>query len=321
MRLVSYLHSVPIMKLVSYSQSVPVGNVNPQKTQLLYDFVTGVNASGDEGILHDGRNIIPADVALIQGWVYTDTMPNHLKLRHDVIRTQKSRKNRTLVADANLFLYHDKMNPQGYLRYSFDGIFPTTGNYFDSLIDKSRWQSISKNTGITLQPIVKNGQNIVLMCQRQGGWSMKGYDLITWIQDTVSELRKHTDRRIIIRPHPGDRRALTYTKKYKGNPLFNLPNVIVREPGQPPENDLDKAWAVVNHNSSSVVGPIIQGYHSFITDPDDSQCREVSNTNFSKIESPDLFDRESWLERISMSHWSFEELRTGAAWRHIRNFV
>ena len=86
------------------------------------------------------------------------------------------------------------------------------------------------------------------------------------------------------------------------------------------EEDLRKAWAVVNYNSSSVVGPIIQGYHSFITDPETSQCAEVSNTNFQNIENPDEFDRLQWVRRISMFHWKFEELRDGSCWRHMRTY-
>ena len=74
------------------------------------------------------------------------------------------------------------------------------------------------------------------------------------------------------------------------------------------------------HNSSSIVGPIIQGYHAFCTDPEKSQCAKVSNTDFSKIEMPVEFDRQSWLERISMFHWKFSELSDGTCWRHMRNY-
>ena len=85
--------------------------------------------------------------------------------------------------------------------------------------------------------------------------------------------------------------------------------------------DLHKAWAVVNHNSSSVVGPIIQGYHSFVTDSTHSQCADVSHDDFHRIESPKEFDREAWLQRISMFHWKFDELRNGTCWRHMRQFI
>ena len=61
--------------------------------------------------------------------------------------------------------------------------------------------------------------------------------------------------------------------------------------------------------------------HAFLTDPKDSQCREVANTDFSKIERPDHFDRLQWLRRISMFHWNFEELRNGSCWRHMREYI
>jgi hypothetical protein len=102
--------------------------------------------------------------------------------------------------------------------------------------------------------------------------------------------------------------------------LKNLPNVHISLGNAGLETDLTNAWAVVNHNSSAVVGPIIQGYHAFITDPKKSQCAEVANTDFSLIENPKQFDRQRWLERISMFHWKFSELEDGTCWRHMRNY-
>jgi len=47
--------------------------------------------------------------------------------------------------DSNLFLYANTTNPLHYLRYSFNGVFPTTGIYCDTTIDPCRWQKISQN--------------------------------------------------------------------------------------------------------------------------------------------------------------------------------
>ena len=63
------------------------------------------------------------------------------------------------------------------------------------------------------------------------------------------------------------------------------------------------------------------GYPAFITDPDKSQCVDVSHIGFSQIESPKKFDRQRWLERISMFHWKFTELEDGTAWKHMREFI
>ena len=309
------------MKVVSYLKSVPGKNTNPQKEQLLFDFAAGVNAAGDDGSVHTQDNLISCDAGMIQGWVYEKITTPHLRLRNSVIKSQKEYGKHTITADANLFLFHDANNTKGYLRYSFDGIFPTTGKYCDSNINEKRWKSISKTLELAPTHYTRQGQHIVLMCQRQGGWSMKGYDVLQWIVDTIQKIQTYTDRKIIIRSHPGDRLAVNYLAKSPGHPLSNLYNIELSPPGRPLDQDLQNAWAIVNLNSSAAVGPIIKGYHCFLTDPIDSQCKEVSNTDFSKIEQPEFFDRQLWLKRISMFHWTFEELRSGACWKHMREYI
>lgn len=86
-------------------------------------------------------------------------------------------------------------------------------------------------------------------------------------------------------------------------------------------HDLHQCWAVINHNSSPAVAAAIEGYPVFVTDPERSQCQEIANTDLAQIESPVLPDRLAWVQRLAMSHWKFDELRSGAAWRHIRQFV
>lgn len=307
------------MKIVSFLGSVPAKNSNTQKTELLIKFAKGAKLSGDNSILHPGNNYLDCDVAVIQGWVYDNTAPPHLKLRKQIIDTQKRKNKYVVCADANLFLYKDKNNPHGYLRYSLNGIFPNTGIYCDNIIDKTRWEKISKDTNIRLEDYKTKGKNIVLMLQRNGGWSMGNLDVQDWALDTIRKIRMYSDRPIVIRAHPGDKRAVSYLHN-KTTKLKNLSNVKISSFNTSLDVDLANAWAVVNHNSSAVVGPIIQGYHSYVTDPIKSQCAEVSNTDFSTIETPKEFDRQKWLERISMFHWKFSELEDGTCWRHMKNY-
>ena len=304
------------MKVISYLKSVPSRNNKPQKVQLLRDFIEGVNVCGDIGEIYDGFDIVPAEVSVIQGWVFAQTHSPHLDLRQRLI----NHNNATCTADANLFLYHDSANPHGYLRYSFNGIFPSTGQYCDNNPHNGRWAKIQRNTGIHLEEQKTRGRTIVLCLQRNGGWSMGSMDVQDWIIDTVRRIKQHTNRPIVIRAHPGDKKAAEYLTGANTR-IKDLPGVTVSAFGTPLQTDLHKAWAVVNHNSSSIVGPIIQGYHAFVTDPLNSQCKEVAHHDFSRIEDPVLFNRQAWLERISMFHWSFEELRSGEAWRHMRQYV
>ena len=305
------------MKIISYISVIPAKNKSEEKLQILTNFAKGVSRMGDEGLIHRGYDPLPCDVAIIQGWQHErgKTAP-HLALRQKLI--DRTRNTHVITADSNLFLYANSTNkPHHYLRYSINGIFPTTGNYCDDRINPKRWEQISRDCNIKLGDVKNKGKHIVLCCQRDGGWSMGNSSVIQWANNCITELRKHTDMKIIIRGHPGDKSAPTYLKD---NTFAHHKDVVVSRWGTPLERDLQKAWAVVNHNSSSVVGPIIMGYHAFVTDPQKSQCAEVANTDLSKILSPAEFDREKWLRRISMFHWKFSELQDGTCWSHMRSY-
>lgn len=75
------------------------------------------------------------------------------------------------------------------------------------------------------------------------------------------------------------------------------------------------------HNSSPAVASTIEGIPVFLTNPQVSQAAEVSNTNLKRLEDPKMFDRQSWIEKLSMCHWNFEELKSGEAWQFFRKFI
>jgi hypothetical protein len=310
------------LNVVAYTAGIPAKNKNPEKPLILQNFIEGVNKVGDRGMLHDGMHL-PTDAGLLQGWTHIHgAMAPHLQVRKSVIEGQRKIKKRTITADSNLFLYKDTSNPKHYLRYSFDGIFPTTGEYCDNNIDPNRWNSLKRNIGLDIKPWRTTGDHIVICLQRNGGWSMKGTDVQDWAISVITELRKYTDRKIIIRAHPGDGKTKIYLNpnmpQYK---LKGLDNVVLSNNQTPFVDDLRNAWAVIGHNSSPAVGAAIEGIPVFLTDPIDSQAREVAHTDLSTIENTKEFDRQSWLERLSMFHWNFEELRSGECWSHMRQYI
>lgn len=305
-----------------YHKSVPNAK-SQEKIDLLRFFSTGVAVVGDQNIDINDFGYRETEVAIIQGWVTENPKTtNHQRLRDTVIKEQIRRGKYVVGVDSNLFLYADTSNPKHYLRYSFNGIFPNTGIYCDSDIDPQRWQKISNDLNISLKDYREKGKHILLCLQRNGGWSMGDFDVQDWAISTITTLRQHTDRPIIIRGHPGDRAAKQYLDPT--NPLCrirNLPNVSFSNFNNTLVEDLHKCWAVVNHNSSPVVGAAIEGYPIFITDPEKSQSAEVANTDLSQIENPILHDRQRWVERLSMFHWNFDELRSGECWSHMKKFI
>lgn len=301
--------------VVGYLSGVPSPYKNPHKTEVIKRFVEGVNKTGDRGIAHQGNNLIPADVGFIQGWVHSGSPhTSHLQLRRKV--SSNNQNKHTIIVDSNLFNYNvGKLHPMHYSRYSMDGVFPTTGNYFWDNPDPDRWKQISRDLNLSLKDWKPDGEYILLCTQRNGGWSMKGLDVVTWITQTVAKIRQYTDRPIVVRGHPGDKKAKLYLNIKKARWKLSTNERIVQ--------DFSKAKAVVTYNSSPGVAAAIEGVPVFVTDPNPkiSQACDVANTDLSLIENPKTFDRQAWVERISMCHWKFEELSSGAAWSHIRSYV
>lgn len=299
------------LTVVGYLSGIPSKNSNQEKPLILDNFCKGVNALGDNGILHNGFNLINCDLAVIQGYVHEQgKSAPHLNLRKSILEKHKKENKHVLIADSNLFLYKNTKNPKHYLRYSFDGIFPTTGYYFTNNIDPDRWKKIQKDLNLQLKPWRRNGEHILICLQRNGGWSMQGLDTLTWLDNTISAIKNKTDRHIRIRLHPGDKKT-KIVKSYKNVSTSSNINLT---------DDLDHAWATITYNSSPGVASAIEGVPLFVLDPKyaNSQAAEVANTTIDNIENPTMPDRQRWLEKLSMSHWNFDELTSGEAWSVIK---
>lgn len=310
-----------MIRVVGYLAGAPNPLAKNYKLDILRDIVRGVNKVGDKGSLQSDRKLLTCDVAVLQGWVHAQSdNVAHLNFRKNIITRQLEDNNHTLIADSNMFNYRvGKQHPSMYHRWSLDGVFPTTGCYFDKHINPNRWKQISEDLDIPLRRWRKDGTHILICCQRNGGWSMKGLTVPAWLKRICKEIRTHTDRPIIIRPHPGDKRATTYLRELKHDlktkhKISFAPSIV---------DDLKNAWATITYNSSPGVASAIEGVPVFVTDPipATSQSFPIANTILSEIENPKMPDRQTWLENLSMCHWNKEELRNGTAWKHIRKFL
>lgn len=293
------------MKTAIYLAAIPK-NKNDLKLEVLKRFGRGIEKCGDQVHYIYDFGLSNAEVAVMQGFVHADVSSPHLKLRKNILDHHEN----TVVIDSNLFQFANPELANYYLRYSLNGIFPTTGFYFDNQLDPQRWASISQRLGIHLKDYRNSGSHILICLQRVSGWSMCGTDVQQWLDHTVARIRKFTDRPIIVRKHPGDRRQehLKFSNLYKvsTNPIL--------------ADDLVNCWATITFNSSPGVASLINGIPVFVTDPNpqQSQTWPVCNTELSKIEIPVLYDREEWITRLSQSHWNNEEVESGEAWKFMR---
>jgi len=304
-----------------YHKTVPNAK-NQEKIDLLKNFSLGVLSTGDAAVDNQSYVYHQSDVGVIQGWLGEGAITTpHLQLRNTVITNQLKNKKYVVVVDSNLFLYANTANDLHYLRYSFNGVFPNTGIYCDTDVDPTRWQKLSKNLNLSLKDYQTTGDHILLCLQRNGGWSMGSLDVQDWAIQTVNTLRQHTNRPIIIRAHPGDKASREYLDPRSPKCRIKFSKAVRLSTNANLVDDLRNCWAAVNYNSSPVVGAAIEGVPIFVSDPAKSQCAEIANTDLSQIEKPTLYDRQRWVERLSMFHWNFDELKSGECWQHMKKFI
>jgi hypothetical protein len=304
-----------------YHKTVPNAK-NQEKIDLLKNFSLGVLSTGDTAVDNQSYVYRQSDVGVIQGWLGAGAITTpHLQLRNTVITNQLKNKKYVVVVDSNLFLYANTANDLHYLRYSFNGVFPNTGIYCDTNVDSSRWQKLSKNLNLSLKDYRITGNHVLVCLQRNGGWSMGSLDVQNWAIQTINTLRQHTDRPIVIRAHPGDKASREYLDPRSPKCRIKFSKAVRLSTNANLVDDLRNCWAAVNYNSSPVVGAAIEGIPIFVMDPAKSQCKDIANIDLAQIENPQMPNRQPWVERLAMSHWNFNELKSGECWSHMRKFI
>lgn len=301
------------MKIAVYLAAVPAKTKNKSKKEFLNAFAYGAKAAGDDvWLVENPEVIVDADVAVLQGWIGMKAAP-HLELRRRVIKSQRMQNKHTLVIDSNLFGFLHPTDRDRYLRYSLDGIFPTTGYYFDNDPDPSRWHEIKQSYNFQERVWSSSGNHVLVCLQRDGGWSMDGLSVVQWLERIIPQIRTSTDRPIVIRPHPGSLKTVPEVQK-------RWPEISIS--GQDDiRHDLDQAWCTVTYNSSPGVASLLWGVPAFITDPhaQRSQAYGYSSTDLKDIERPYRPQRDGFYVRLAQCHFATNSLADGNAWRFMRS--
>jgi len=215
----------------------------------------------------------------------------------------------------------------GWWSYKWnDGIFGNENSPSD------RWNKFSKESGIVLKDWHSPGDSILIMCQKEGDSSLinlysKYNSYYDWVEDIILQIRKYSDRPIIIRPHPrnysaGKKLASKLVKKNKNIKVSE--NVLVSNKknfdyqGDGLEQDFAQAHCVITYNSLSGVESVSDGIPTFALDGG-SMVSPVTHNDLSQIENLDYeIDRTQWCNDVAYTHWTTKENRTGESWAHLK---
>jgi hypothetical protein len=139
-----------------------------------------------------------------------------------------------------------------------------------------------------------------------------------WFLDTYDEIRKHTDRPILFRPHP--RCRLEHIER-------GLKNVHRQEPKQitGTYDDFDMQFnnihATVSYSSNPGIHSIIDGVPAFVGPS--SLAYDVGNDIdfWHDIENPLMPDRTQWLNDYAWTEFTIEEISQGIPLKRLTSML
>ncbi len=127
-----------------------------------------------------------------------------------------------------------------------------------------------------------------------------------WLDNTMDVLRQNTDRQIDIREKPY-------------NPIVAKDHVgatVKIETATKHQGEIN--WqdyhAMVTYNSNTLVASLENGVPVFC-DPVNCAAAPISETDFSKIETPKYGDRIALFSSLAYNNWTLQEMANGTAWR------
>lgn len=161
-----------------------------------------------------------------------------------------------------------------------------------------------KKLGIILGHATDTRPEILLAAQHTDSLQTQDVNLVSWLDNKITEIRQVSDRPIILRPHPRCRMDLQRLQKHdivvqRPNPLINTYDSF----------DFDANYhAVVNYNSGPGIQAAIYGSRPMV---DASSLAAPVSITIDGIERPYDIDRQQWLIEICHTEYTLEEISQG----------
>jgi hypothetical protein len=183
----------------------------------------------------------------------------------------------------------------------------------DAFFVKDKDASRANGLGLALRPWRSQGEHVLICGQHDRSLQWQNMpNASQWFSDTIAEVRKYTDRKIVIRPHP--RCPIVPVEHQFKNVIKQAP---AKRAGTYDDYDIrfDNAHAVVSWTSNPGIRAVINGYPVF-TGPT-SLAYLVANHNLADIELPQMFDRQQWLNDLAWTEFTIQEIAQGLPLKHL----
>jgi hypothetical protein len=161
-----------------------------------------------------------------------------------------------------------------------------------------------------LQPV--RLPEILIASQHERSQQWVGMPTMTqWVTNTVNTIRKYSDRKIVVRPHPRS----PISVKISGVTIEQPKKVL----GSYDDFDISYNYhCVVNYNSGPAVQAAINGVPVICDDT--SLASEISG-KFEEIEKITLPPRDEWFLKLCHTEWTVDEIAQGLPLNRLQTLI
>jgi hypothetical protein len=263
--------------------SVPVFNA----------FAAGVRACGHE-IVEDNE-----DVAVIWSVLWNGRMAGNQQIYNTCV---KQNKPIGVIEVGNLKRGQTWRISEAHINGL--GIFGNIEN-----LDPLRPQKL----GVGLHPEkIKRRSEILIATQHSRSLQWQGQpSMEQWIRDTIVNIKRHSGRRIVVRPHPRSQ-----IREKFADAVIEIPKKLANS-----YDDYDINYdyhCVINHNAGPSVQAVINGTPTIC---DSSSLAFPVSEKWENLENPQLPDREEWFLKLCHTEWTVDEISQGIPLKRLESYL
>ena len=272
----------------------------PLNSKNIFDkFIKSLRASGEE--VYENVAVPNADVAVIWSVLWQGRMRNYKEIWD---RYRKANKPVIVIEVGGI-----KRNETW--KIGINGV-NREADFGNQNVDDQRW----KKFNIELKPWKQTGNNIIICGQHHSSHQWRNnLPMSKWFDQQIIKIRKHTDKPIIIRPHPRNHVEID-TGKYKNVKIVG-PR---RDKNTYDDTDLTErlksAWALVSYSSNPAITAAVHGIPVYVSEA--SLSYDIGNITFDNINNPKMPDRQGWANKLAFTEWWPDEIEKGLPWKRIK---
>lgn len=157
---------------------------------------------------------------------------------------------------------------------------------------------------LSMSTQVGRGSSIIIAAQHRNSLQTKSLSSIEdWVTQIIAEVKKYTDRPIIVRPHPRSPLNVNFIPKC----------VFIEKPEQirGTYDNFDLRFnfhAVINYNSSPGIQAAIEDCPTVV---DSTSLAYPVSIKIEQIDNPPKVNREQWFLEITHTEYTVNEIRQG----------